>query len=139
MIRRTVASESGTRRLGSSFVGAGLVCSRSQRPNSATFARRDLGDAKPLVQRRALEDVALDLSPVFLAGTLADRELAVALIGVDPCRDVGVQRLARLLVELAALNVGVPRGLRATRLVERAEELPPLLALDAVAEPVASL
>jgi hypothetical protein len=96
---------------------------------------RDLGE--PHSGREELQRVPLQYPPVFLAGALAEPAPPAALVAVHPLSGVLVQRHPGALIELAALDIRRPRGLRPARLIERPERLVPLLAVRAVGDHVA--
>ena len=81
-------------------------------------------------------NVLVELPAVVVARVFTEPTAAAAVVALDPLGRVVVQREPGTLLELAAANVGLARRLRASRLLERAAGLPPLFAVDAVAEHV---
>src|SRR3954469_17215523 len=79
---------------------------------------------KPLPEKRIRG--ALEVGPVFLSGFFAEAVAAAALVAVDPIVGVLAEGDPAELLELAACNVRLARGLEPPCLVERARALPAL-------------
>jgi hypothetical protein len=105
-----------------------LVAQPSDEPRNPRW--RDLRQSCPLGE--VLEHVLFELAAVVLARSLPEPAPTAALVALHPLQRVLVQRDAGALIELSALDVGGPCGLRAASLIDGPEALVALLAVRAV-------